>query len=295
LPGHDPWEHQMVEANGINFHCVTQGKGQLVILLHGFPECWYSWRHQIPFLAQRFKVVAPDMRGYNLSEKPEGIEAYGTDKLTSDVKALIEAFGRKKAHVVGHDWGGVVAWLFAMSYPEHLYKLAVLNCPHPAVFTRSITSNPRQLLRSWYMFFFQIPRLPEAIIRSFDYYFIQRVFRDWAIDKSAFSDHDIEELKKAAAQPGALTASINYYRAMMRNYVAMRRRGDREEMGDVPRIKSPSLLIWAEDDRALGKELTYGMDPYFEDGIRVRYIPNCSHWVQQEQPLLVNQFLDEFL
>jgi pimeloyl-ACP methyl ester carboxylesterase len=285
----DELEHVNVTVNDINLHCVTQGEGDLVILLHGFPEFWYSWRHQIPSLARRFKVVAPDMRGYNLSDKPEGVEAYSASNLTSDVHGLITAFGYERAHVVSHDWGGAVAWMFSIMYPDSLDKLVVMNAPHPAVFMRNLRSNPRQVMRSWYMFFFQIPGLPELAIRSFDYAALKQFFRGWAIRKDAFSDEDIEQLVKAASQPGALTGGINYYRAMMRNL------GKSSDLTGFPKINRPTLLIWAENDRALGKELTYGMEPYFSDGLTIKYISNCSHWVQQEQPLLVNEFLDEFL
>ena len=285
----DELEHVNVTVNDINLHCVTQGEGDLVILLHGFPEFWYSWRHQIPSLARRFKVVAPDMRGYNLSDKPEGVEAYSISNLTSDVRGLITTFGYEKAHVVSHDWGGAVAWMFSIMYPDSLDKLVVMNAPHPAVFMRNLRSNPRQVMRSWYMFFFQMSGLPELAIRSFDYAALKQFFRGWAIRKDAFSDEDIEQLVKAASQPGALTGGINYYRAMMRNLTAS------SDLTGFPKINRPTLLIWAESDRALGKELTYGMEPYFSDGLTIKYISNCSHWVQQEQPLLVNEFLDEFL
>lgn len=285
----EAWEHLNIEANGIDFHCVAQGEGDLVLLLHGFPENWYSWRHQIPFLAEGFKVVAPDMRGYNLTDKPPSVEDYRISNLVQDVASLIEAFGSRSANVVGHDWGGAVAWVFAASHPEMLNRLAVLNCPHPALFARNIASNPRQLLRSWYMFFFQIPALPEAVMRSFDYFPIRRVFRDWAIDKDAFSDQEIERLAEGVAQPGSLRSSMNYYRAMLRDRGFLRMRKD------FPTIEKPTMLIWAEEDRALGKELTYGMDPYFSDTFEIKYIPDCSHWVQQERPLLVNQYLGEFL
>lgn len=285
----ESWSETYVEANGIRFHCVTQGEGDLVILLHGFPEFWYSWRHQIPFLARRFKVVAPDMRGYGETDKPESIESYDASNLTADVAGLIDAFGYEKAHVVGHDWGGVVAWLFAVAHPDKLDRLAVLNAPHPAVFAKNVTRNPRQMLRSWYMLFFQVPGVPEAALKAFDCFALKRSFTSWAIDKSAFSDEDLARLAEAACRPGALTGGMNYYRAMLRNGRLL------EQGKHFPKIKSPTLLIWAEQDRALGKELTFGLDPYFEEGIEIEYIPNCSHWVQQEQPLLVNQFLDEFL
>lgn len=286
----ETWSHSDVTVNGVRLHYVTQGDGPLVLLLHGFPEFWYSWRHQIPFLAKRFKVVAPDMRGYDLSDKPEGVSEYGLDKLTADVLGLIEAFGEKKAHVVGHDWGGAVAWAFAMAYPDSLDKLVVMNAPHPAAFARNIMTNPRQMMRSWYMFFFQLPVIPEAMLRAFGSTILKRSFTDWAIDKEAFSDEDLDRLAEAANRPGALTGGMNYYRAIFRNL-----KGLRAMRGAVPRIKSPTLHIWAESDRALGKELTYGLEPYFEDGLTIRYIPDCSHWVQQEQPLLVNELLDEFL
>jgi pimeloyl-ACP methyl ester carboxylesterase len=169
-------------------------------------------------------------------------------------------------------------------------KLVVMNAPHPAAFAKDIMTNPRQMARSWYMFFFQIPVVPEMMLRAFDSLLLKRSFTDWAIDKDAFSEEDLDKLAEAARRPGALTGGMNYYRAMFRNLPALRaiREG-------APTIKSPTLLIWAEQDRALGKELTYGLDKYFEDGLTIRYIPDCSHWVQQEQPLLVNELLDEFL
>jgi epoxide hydrolase 4 len=290
LSGNEPWSHSLVEVNGVILHCVTQGEGPLVLLLHGFPEFWYSWRYQIPELASRFKVVAPDMRGYDLSDKPKGVGEYSLEKLTGDVQGLIEYFGHTKAHVVGHDWGGAVAWSFAMDYPDSVDKLVVMNAPHPAAFARNITTNPRQMLRSWYMFFFQIPVVPEMMLKAFHSYMLRRSFTDWAIDKDAFSDEDLDALAEAANRPGALTGGMNYYRATFRNARALM-----AIRNHVPVIKSPTMLIWAENDKALGKELTYGLESYFEDELIIKYIPDCSHWVQQEQPLLVNELLEEFL
>ncbi len=292
----EDWKDEFVEANGIRFHCVTQGEGELVLLLHGFPECWYSWRHQIPFLARRFKVVAPDLRGYGRSDKPEGVSAYTLDKLVGDVKGLIEAFGAPRAHVVSHDWGGAVAWMFAVSHPELLDRLVVMNAPHPAAFARELSAGLRQLKRSWYMFFFQLPHVPEAAFRANDYAVLKRSFRGWAIDKSAFPDEVLDELAREAGRQGALTGGINYYRAMMRGNLKQMMRNREALTFGFPRLSRPTLLIWAEEDRALEKELTYGLDRYFEEGmLTIRYVPTCSHWVQQEQPLLVNEFLDEFL
>ncbi len=285
---------EYVEVNGIKIHCAYAGKGKPVIFLHGFPECWYSWRHQITALSERFLAVAPDMRGYNLSDKPRGISSYRMAELTRDVLCLIKHFGTDKSYIVGHDWGGAVAWSFAMLYPEATEKLVVMNCPHPIAFLENLMKNPRQLRRSLYMFFFQIPGLPELLFRAWDYLLIRRVFTDWAINKEAFTEEDINALAQAAARPGALNSGLNYYRAMFRDasniqlFLSSRR-------GNFPVVTSPTLIIWAEKDRALGKELTYGMEKYVKGDLKIRYIPNCSHWVQQEQPVLVNEMLIDFL
>jgi pimeloyl-ACP methyl ester carboxylesterase len=301
------WEHRMVETNGVRLHCVTAGDGPLVVLLHGFPECWYSWRHQIAALAPHFCVVAPDLRGYGDSERPPGVASYRLPLLVADVRGLLDAFGARDAVIVGHDWGGAVAWTFAMEHPAFTSRLVVMNCPHPTIFARHLAANPRQLLRSWYMFFFQIPWLPEQVVRLGDYAAIERAFRGMARRKDAFTDEDIHILKEALAKPGALTAAINYYRAAFRSEDAaallpgpLRWLSERlgrpvREPTPAPRIAAPTLLIWAEDDVALGKELTDGMEPLFSGPFTLRYVPQCSHWVQQEQPEVVNRYLLEFL
>ena len=286
----DVWKHEFVEANGIRFHYVTAGEGPLVILLHGFPQFWYAWRHQIPALASRFKVVAPDLRGYGDSDKPPNVADYRTDILAADVAALVKALGHDRAHVVGHDWGGAVAWTVALEQPHVVEKLVVLNCPHPKPFAKALRSNLRQLGRSWYIFFFQIPWLPEAIVRYAPEQMAERMFRGMAVRKDTFSDEDIRQFRESWLKPGALTGMVNYYRATFRNVAAMREL-DRSEV----RIAAPTLLIWAEDDVALGKELTYGMEPLFSGPFRTHYVPGCSHWVNEEQPDLVNRLLLEFL
>jgi pimeloyl-ACP methyl ester carboxylesterase len=272
----------------VRLHYVTQGEGKLVILLHGFPEFWYSWRHQIPELAKHFRVVAPDLRGYNDSEKPAGVSNYRIDVLTADVMGLIRAFGEEKAILIGHDWGGGVAWAFAAAYPQATERLVVMNCPHPGPFQKHLRSNWRQLRRSWYIFFFQLPWLPEFGVRLNVRRFIEQAFRGWAIRKEAFSDDDLRQYVEALTKPGVATAAIIYSRAAFR---AGMRRGERQ----FPQIAAPTLLIWGEEDVALGKELTYDMEPYFTGRFEIKYIPRCSHWVQQEQPELVNQYLLEFL
>ncbi len=284
----ESWQHGYAHANGVRLHYVTQGEGPLVVLLHGFPEFWYSWRHQIPALAQHFRVVAPDLRGYNNSEKPSGVANYHVDKLTADVMGLIRAFGEEKAVIVGHDWGGGIAWAFAAEYPQATEKLIVLNCPHPAAFQQHLKTNRRQLRRSWYMFFFQIPWLPEFGIRLNIRWFVEKAFRGMAIRKLAFSDNDLQKYAEALQKQEALTSAVNYYRAAFRELL---RHGERS----FGKIICPTLLIWGEEDIALGKELTYGMEPFFTSCFEIKYIHQCSHWVQQEQPELVNQYMCEFL
>ncbi|MGH7899509.1 MAG: alpha/beta fold hydrolase [Candidatus Binatia bacterium] len=286
----DDFKHDFIEANGIRFHYVTAGEGPLVLLLHGFPQFWYAWRHQIPALASRFRVVAPDLRGYGDTEKPPRVSDYRTGVLAADVAELVRALGEKKAHVVGHDWGGGVAWITATDHPEVVDRLAVLNCPHPKVFARALRSSIRQLARSWYMFFFQLPLVPEWTFQLAPQQMMERMFRRMAIRKDTFSDEDLREFRASLEKPGALTAAINYYRATFRNFSAMREL-EREDK----KISAPTMLIWAENDIALGKELTYGMEPLFGAPFRIEYVPNCSHWVNEEQPELVNRLLLEFL
>lgn len=282
------WQHGFAHVNGIRLHYVTRGEGKLLILLHGFPEFWYSWRHQIPELAKQFRVVAPDLRGYNASDKPDSVANYRIDLLTADVMGLIRSFGEGEAVIVGHDWGGGIAWAFAADYPHATERLIVLNCPHPTVLQKHLRSNFRQLRRSWYMFFFQIPRVPEWGIRLNLRRFVERAFRGMAIRKEAFPDTELQRYIEALQRPGVLTAAINYYRAAFRETV---RHGERK----FAKISCPTLLIWGEEDIALGKELTYNMEEYFTGRFEVKYIPRCSHWVQQEQPELVNRYILEFL
>ena len=285
---HDALKHGSAYVNGVRLHYVTQGAGPLLILLHGFPEFWYSWRYQIPALAKHFTVVAPDMRGYNESDKPSGVANYHIDRLTGDVGGLIRAFHAERAVIVGHDWGGGVAWSFAANYPHLTERLVVLNCPHPGAFQKALQENRQQLRRSWYIFYFQIPCLPELGLRVFRRRFIAQAFRGMAVRKEAFPDEELHKYAEALGIPGSARAAINYYRAAFRHRL-------RHGAVHLPQISRPTLLIWGEEDTALGKELTYDMDGYFSDRFEIKYIPKCSHWVQQEQPELVNQHLLEFL
>jgi len=260
------------ELDGVRLHYVEQGEGPLVVLLHGFPEFWYGWRHQIEPLADAgFRVVAPDMRGYNLSSKPRGISSYDIALLAQDVKQLIEERGEQKAHVAGHDWGGAVAWVTAGFHPEVVERLAILNAPHPRVFIEHLKS-PRQLARSWYMGFFQLPWLPEQLGRR--------------VLPRGFPPAERARYEEAYAQPGALTAMFNYYRAMSRDtpWDAQRR---------IRTVHAPTRVIWGERDRYLGPGLAepHRADvPNLERVIRL----DTSHWVQHEAPEEVAELLVEF-
>ncbi|HIK43709.1 MAG TPA: alpha/beta hydrolase [Leptolyngbyaceae cyanobacterium M65_K2018_010] len=278
------WQHDVLAANGIRLHYVIQGQGPLMLFLHGFPEFWYAWRHQIAEFASDYTCVALDLRGYNESDKPLGVEAYRLEVLIEDVVGAIQALGFERCTLVGHDWGGAIAWAVAYAYPQRLDALVTLNIPHPARFAAGLRT-PQQLLRSWYIGLFQIPVLPELLLRVNDYWWIEPLFRGLAIRKTAFSDADLHAYKAAAAKPGALRAMVNYYRAL--------RRGDwLTRPWSV--LTVPTLLIWGEEDVALGKELALGTEAYVGD-FQLRYIPQCSHWVQQEQPEQVNHYIREFL
>ncbi|MFH5798736.1 alpha/beta fold hydrolase [Haladaptatus sp. CMAA 1911] len=286
--------HDEAVVNGVRLHYIQSGDGPLVLLLHGFPEFWYSWREQIPALAAAgYHVVAPDMRGYNASEKPHGVDAYRTDELVADVTGLIDHFGEESAHVVGHDWGGAVAWQVGIERPERVDKLAVLNAPHPERFREELRT-PSQLKRSWYMFFFQLPWLPELFLSARGYESIENIFRDSAKNPEAFDEEDVRRYVEAAAQPGALTGSINYYRALFRENVPAAFRsllGKERESLDVT---VPTMLIWGTEDFALGNELTEGMDRWVSD-LRIERLSDASHWVQNDRPERVNGLLTEFL
>ena len=279
--------HRYVTINGVRLHYVEYGKGPLIILLHGFPECWYAWRFQLPALAEAgFRVVAPDLRGYNLSDKPQGVGQYRLELLANDVKGLIRALGADSAVLVGHDWGGVIAWYLAMHEPRLVSKLIVLNAPHPQRYLEELRS-PGQLLRSWYVFFFQLPWLPEFLIRVGGFAGLKHRLRHEPVHANAFDPATIDVYLQALAQPGALTAAINYYRAGLR--------GLREGLSQrIKPIDSPTLIIWGEQDRYLGRRLLEGLEPWVAD-LTLERIADASHWVQAEAPERVNERILQFI
>ncbi len=279
--------HRYADLGDVRLHYVEAGEGPLVLLLHGFPQFWYEWRYQIPALVEAgFRVIAPDMRGYNLSDKPPGVRAYRVELLADDVERLILACGEQTATVVGHDWGAMVAWIAAMRYPGRVRRLAILNVPHPARFLDALLS-PRQLLRSSYIFFFQIPRLPEEVIRARDFTLLRSAFHRDPVRPEAFTAEDIERYVEAMARPGALTATLNYYRALLRN--------PRQTQALLERIEAPVLVIWGEKDRFLSRRLAEPPSLWVPNLLGVERLPDASHWVAEDRPREVNTLLLDFL
>jgi pimeloyl-ACP methyl ester carboxylesterase len=261
----------------------------VLVLLHGFPEFWRCWRRQIGPLAEAgFRVVAPDLRGYNLSGRPEGVEAYRVQHRAADVAGLIAHLGGR-APLAGHDWGGVVAWHTAMRHPGSVDRLMILNAPHPAVFSREMR-RPRQFLRSWYALFFQLPRLPEWAIRARNFALIDALFREHVVRPGAYTEEDIRACKEALAIPGALTAALNYYRAYLGS-LFRRRRGPEPQRR---RVEAPTLVIWGEQDRALNLHNLDGLERYVPR-LRVERIPYAGHWVMADATEKVNRLMVEFL
>jgi pimeloyl-ACP methyl ester carboxylesterase len=274
-------------ANGLRFHLLEDGPsdGPLCLLLHGFPEFSYSWRHQLPSLAARgLCAVAPDLRGYHLSDKPRGVAAYDIDRLAEDVVALVAALGAKSADLVGHDWGGAIAWHVAMHYPSTVRRLAVLDCPPAPLLARALLRHPGQVRRSAYMFFFQLPWLPERLLTGRS---LRGFMRGWA-GRNVFSDEDLDRYVAAAGEPGAMEAALNYYRAAFRRVgAALRERP--------PQVRAPTLVLWGEHDRLFVDELLGELGRYVAAPLRVEVVAGAGHFLQQEAPTEVNRLLGEFL
>ena len=279
-----PLRSRIVDGAGVRLHLVEAGPegGPLVLLLHGFPESWYGWRHQIPALAGAgYRVWAPDQRGYNRSGAPRGVEPYALDTLTDDALALLDLAGVESARVVAHDWGAVVAWWLALRDPERVDRLAVLNVPHPLAFRRLLRRPSTQWLRSWYMAFFQLPRLPEAALLRFG---------TWALRRTSapgtFSDADLARYRRGWARPGRASGMLAWYRAM-RSHPPGR-------LPDGPTVRPPTLVVWGDADVALDPRLAQMSVDLCADGRLVR-LPGVSHWVQHEAPEAVNRELLSFL
>ena len=284
----DGFKTQRFLVNGVNLHCVENGPpdGPPVLLLHGFPESWHCYRNQLRALgAAGFRAIAPDLRGYNLSDKPSGVRSYHLDQLSADVAALVQALGYQRVTLVGHDWGGLVAWDTAGGKHRHVVeRLIILNCPHLVLYVRRMSL--RQLRKSWYVGLFQIPYLGEWWVRRKDFKWFHSELRH-STAPGAFSQEDIERIKRTLSQPGALTCAINYYRGLLRlNLLRLAER--------YTPVAVPTLLIWGERDPYLGRELTEGTDAWAKD-LRIEYIPDAGHWIQLERPEVVNRLMLDFL
>jgi pimeloyl-ACP methyl ester carboxylesterase len=283
--------HGYAELDTVRLHYVEAGEGPLVVLLHGFPEFWFAWHDQIDALAASgFRVVAPDMRGYNLSSKPAGVASYALALLAADVRDLIAERGdadgaRGGARLAGHDWGGLVAWATAANHPDSIARLAILNMPHPQRMLEGLRT-VQQLRKSWYILGFQLPWLPERLLALRRFEALRRPLEHDA-RPGAFSPADIDRYVEAWSQPGALTAILGYYRATLRARL-------RRESEELPPVTAPTLVIWGERDRHLGSELA---EPHAADVPqleRVVRIPTASHWVAHDEPELVSRLLVEF-
>ena len=280
-------EHSFIETNGIKLHVVQAGpkSGIPVVLLHGFPEFWYGWRHQIPALVEAgCRVIVPDQRGYNLSDKPQGAKNYDVFTLVDDIIGLIDALEYEKVNLVGHDWGAVVAWTLAIRYPQRLHKLSIMNVPHPAVMKRFLTRDLEQLRRSWYVFFFQLPWLPEAGLRAENWRGAERALRGSG-KLHTFTKEDVVTYKEAWSQPGAMTAMVNWYRAVIRHQPPMPQ--------DV-RVKVRTLMMWGMKDVALSHRMARPSMDYVDEGNLILF-PEATHWVQHDAAEEVNHYLIDFI
>lgn len=280
-------EHHYVDTNGITLHMVQAGPetGEVVILLHGFPEFWYGWRYQIPFLAEAgYRVWVPDQRGYNLSERPQGVEAYNLDTLAADIVGLVEATGREQVSVVGHDWGANVGWWLALKHHELLKHLVIVNVPHPVVARRYARTHPKQMLRTWYVIFFQLPWLPERILSEDKFEVVTEMLKATS-RQGSFTEADLEQYRRAWGRPGAMTAMINWYRALLRTQT---------ERLDSLQVTVPTLIIWGLYDFALEWEMARLSLEMCEVG-QLETLAEATHWVQHDEPHRVNALIQAFL
>lgn len=307
----EPKSH-FIETNGIKLHCKISGEGETVILLHGFPEFWYAWKETIPFLSEEgYKVVAPDLRGYNKSDIPENVKDYAIEQLVEDIKGLIEKTSdSNKAMIVGHDWGGLIAWATAIKYPELVDKLFILNCPHPKEFSLALQRNFIQMFKSYYMLLFKLKKLPEWFVGRNLKRFFTKTLQNGTIPKNIISDEDIDKYVAAFSNKENLTAAINYYRAAGKiSYSEPEANTVEEEITDVyssepvnkkveniiPSIFCPVTILWGEQDKYIGKELTFNTFKHCSIRPDIEYIKDATHWIHHEKPSLVNNKILRFL
>lgn len=279
-----------VAANGINFEVATKGSGdRLALCLHGFPEHAYSWRHQMPLLARLgYRVWAPNLRGYGATDSPREVSAYKTRTLVEDVASLITAASPRETLLIAHDWGAALAWSLAMDQPHLIDRLVILNLPHPACFARELR-RPIQLVKSWYMFFFQLPWLPEKILGRRQGRATSELIRKTSCNPARFPDETLEIYRANAARPSGLRAMLNWYRGLLRSSELRRIFSH-----NIPTIAVPTLFLWGDQDVALSLRTTRGTERYVSD-LTFRAFPGVSHWIQQEAPDEVNAMLEAWL
>lgn len=295
---------QLYDTNGIKLHCVTREPADkpplgTLLLLHGFPEFWYCWKNQIPALSRDYRVIAPDMRGYNLSDKPEGVENYKMRVLVNDLVGLLDIMALPRITLIAHDWGGAVAWAFAAFHPERLEKLVILNSPHPATFARELKNNPKQQEASQYMNLLRSPRAEEILSRN-HYELLKKMMFETMANPDELTRDDREAYVEAWSQPGAITGSVNFYRAMP---VAPPDHRKGETTANVApgssgnpsmKVNVPTLVIWGMKDTALIPALLDGLDDYVPN-LKIHRIPNATHWVQHDAADEVNRTILEYL
>ncbi len=282
---------EFVEANYLRFEVDMCGDGdKLALCLHGFPEHSISWRYQLPMLAELgYKAWAPNMRGYGNSSVPMFLEDYSPENLMADVAGLIDAAGCDEVVLIAHDWGAVIAWYFAIRQMRPLNKLIICNVPHPVPAQRAISNGFAQLKKSWYIFYFQIPGLPEMMTRMRGEGAMGDLIKKSSSNPANYPDEVIDVYNQNSSRPENLTAMVNYYRALVRGGG-----GKRQKDLGYPMIETPTLMLWGEDDLALTKETTYGTEDVVKD-FTIRYLPRISHWVQQDAPEEVNAMMSAFL
>jgi pimeloyl-ACP methyl ester carboxylesterase len=290
-------QSQFAEVNGMRLHYASVGQGKLVMFVHGFPEFWYEWEKQLVEFGQDYQAVAPDMRGYNLSSKPADVEKYHVTNLIEDLRALAEHLGHEKFIMVAHDWGGAVAWSAAIRYPELLEKLIIINSPHPAVFARELLNNPDQQKASLYMLMLRSAEA-ERVLSENNFAKLTDILVQFG-SKWEMTDEKRQKYIDAWSQPGALTGSLNYYRASP--LYPPTSKSVEEQISSIlnlPKemfaVKVPTLVIWGEEDRALLTGNLDGLEEYVED-LTVKRIPDGTHWVIHEQPELVNSLIRDFI
>ena len=290
------FKHEYADLNGIQLHYVTAGKGKLIMFVHGFPEFWYEWKNQLAEFGRYYQAVAPDMRGYNLSSKPTEVEQYRVKYLVEDLRLLAEHLGHKRFILAGHDWGGVVAWAFALRHPDYLEKLIIVNAPHPGVFERELRENPAQQKASQYILMFRSPKA-EQILSANNYTPLVDTVVSEGLKQGYFNEEDRKAYLEAWAQPGALTGGLNYYRAAG---IGPPTGEESQVTGNFAvdpsllTVKVPTLVIWGEKDNALLTGNLEGLDKFVSNLI-IKRIPDGSHWVIHEKPALVNAYMRDFI